>query len=81
MRFLKIALFFLSYIAFSQDLKTPYEKGNGNQSTTYDECISYYKNLDTQFETISMKEMGLTHSGEPLHIVTFSENKNSQYSS
>jgi hypothetical protein len=79
MRFLKIALFFLSYIAFSQDLKTPYEKGNGNQSTTYDECIAYYKNLDAQFETISMREMGLTDSGEPLHIVTFSENKNFDY--
>ncbi len=73
---------FLSAISFAQvktDLKTPYEKGNGNQSTTYDECISYYKNLDTQFETISMKEMGLTDSGEPLHIVTFSENKNLDY--
>lgn len=72
----------LSAISFAQvktDLKTPYEKGNGNQSTTYDECISYYKNLDTQFETISMKEMGLTDSGEPLHIVTFSENKNFDY--
>lgn len=79
MRFLKIALFFLSYIGFSQDLKTPYEKGNGNQSTTYDECIAYYKNLDAQFETILMKEMGLTDSGEPLHIVTFSENKNFDY--
>lgn len=79
MRFLKIALFFLSYIAFSQDLKTPYEKGNGNQSTTYEECIAYYTTLDNAFETISMKEMGLTDSGEPLHIVTFSENKNFDY--
>lgn len=76
----KTLLFLLiSSLTFSQDLKTPYEKGNGNQSTTYDECISYYKNLDTQFETISMKEMGLTDSGEPLHIVTFSENKNFDY--
>ena len=73
---------FLSAISFAQvktDLKTPYEKGNSNQSTTYDECIAYYKNLDTQFETISMKEMGLTDSGEPLHIITFSENKNFDY--
>lgn len=73
---------FLSVISFAQvktDLKTPYEKGNGNQSTTYDDCIAYYKNLEAQFETISMKEMGLTDSGEPLHIVTFSENKNFDY--
>jgi hypothetical protein len=80
MRFLKIALFLYSFLAFSQNnLKTPYEKGNGNQSTTYEECIAYYTTLDNAFETISMKEMGLTDSGEPLHIVTFSENKNFDY--
>ncbi|WP_430400886.1 M14 family zinc carboxypeptidase [Flavobacterium sp.] len=72
-------LLLISSLTFSQDLKTPYEKGNSNQSTTYDECIAYYKNLDAQFETISMKEMGLTDSGEPLHIITFSENKNFDY--
>lgn len=79
---MKYLFLFLSAISFAQvktDLKTPYEKGNGNQSTTYDECIAYYKNLDAHFETISMKEMGLTDSGEPLHIVTFSENKNFDY--
>lgn len=72
-------LLLISSLTFSQDLKTPYEEGNGNQSTTYDECIAYYKNLDAQFETISIKEMSLTDSGEPLHIVTFSENKNFDY--
>lgn len=70
------SLLLISISTFSQNIKTPYEKGNGNQSTTYEECISYYKNLDSQFETIKMQEMGLTDSGEPLHIVTFSENKN-----
>ncbi|MFD2892688.1 hypothetical protein ACFS5J_11770 [Flavobacterium chuncheonense] len=71
-----IPLFLISIISFSQNLKTPYEKGNGNQSTTYTECIAFYKNLDSQFESIKMQEMGVTDSGEPLHIVTFSENKN-----
>lgn len=70
------SLLLISITTFSQNLKTPYEKGNSNQSTTYEECISYYKNLDSQFATIKMQEMGVTDSGEPLHIVTFSENKN-----
>ena len=35
----------------------------------------YYKNLDTDFQTIKMEQMGLTDSGEPLHIVTFSVDK------
>ena len=54
---------------------TPYEKGNGNQTATYWETIAYFKMLDDNFETISMQEMGLTDSGEPLHIVTFYPDK------
>ncbi|NHN24310.1 M14 family metallopeptidase [Flavobacterium jejuense] len=77
----KLLFFFLtSTLIVAQDLKTPFEKGNGNQSTTYEECIEYYKMLANQFQTIQMDAMGLTDSGEPLHIVTFSENKNFDYS-
>jgi hypothetical protein len=54
---------------------TPFEKGNKNQSTTYEECVSFYQLLDTNSDKIEMKTMGLTDSGKPLHIVVFSENK------
>lgn len=54
---------------------TPYEKRNGNQTATYEETIAYFQLLDKNFETISMQEMGLTDSGEPLHIVTFNPDK------
>lgn len=54
---------------------TVYEKGNGNQTATYQETIAYFKTLDQNFETISMKEMGLTDSGEPLHMVIFNPDK------
>lgn len=57
------------------DLLTVYEKGNGNQTATYQETIAYFKTLDQNFETISVKEMGLTDSGEPLHMVTFNPDK------
>lgn len=57
------------------DFLTPYEKGNGNQTATYEETIAYFQLLDESFETITMQEMGLTDSGEPLHIVTFNPNK------
>jgi len=79
---MKYFFLFLSALCFAQnktELKTPFEKGNGNQSTTYQECIAYYTTLDTAFETIKMQEMGLTDSGEPLHIITFSENKSFDY--
>ncbi|HEU4497467.1 MAG TPA: M14 family metallopeptidase [Flavobacterium sp.] len=55
---------------------TAYEKGNGSQTATYEETIAYFQLLDQNFETIAMQEMGLTDSGEPLHIVTFNADKN-----
>lgn len=79
MRFIKYILLFISIGLFGQNstqFQTPFEKGNGNQSTTYAECISFYQNLATTFPTIQIIEKGLTDSGKPLHIVVFSENKN-----
>jgi hypothetical protein len=55
---------------------TFFEKGNGNQSATYQEVISFYTRLDKDFQSIKMEQMGLTDSGEPLHIVTFSPDHN-----
>nr|WP_121924400.1 M14 family metallopeptidase [Flavobacterium weaverense] len=54
---------------------TFFEKGNGNQSGSYQETIAYYKLLAKDFPTIEMQEMGLTDSGEPLHIVIFNPEK------
>jgi hypothetical protein len=73
-------LFFFLCIPFivnaQKKLLTPFEKGNGNQSTTYTECISFYKELASLSDKILIKEMGLTDSGKPLHIVVFSDDKN-----
>ena len=55
---------------------TPYEKGNGNQTATYQEVIAYFKLLDTDFESIQMLPMGATDCGEPLHIVIYNPDKN-----
>ncbi|TPD73511.1 M14 family metallopeptidase [Flavobacterium microcysteis] len=73
-----LSLFLLSIMANAQntDFLTPYEKGNRNQTATYEETIAYFQLLDKNFETISMQEMGLTDSGEPLHMVTYNNDKN-----
>ncbi|MDK2771449.1 MAG: hypothetical protein KYX68_04365 [Flavobacterium sp.] len=81
MRNLSILFVFCVQFITAQNLKTPFELGNGNQSTTYAECISFYEKLDHQFETILMQKMGLTDSGEPLHIISFSSDKNFDYNS
>lgn len=67
-------LFPLTLMAQQKHL-TPYEKGNGNQTATYEETIAYYESLDKNFASIAMQTMGLTDSGEPLHIVTYNPDK------
>lgn len=76
MRYIITLLLLSSLFSYSQEkYLTPFEKGNGNQSTTYEECIAYYQKLDSAFETVYLKEMGKTDSGEPLHIVIFNPDK------
>lgn len=53
----------------AQKLATPYEKGNGNQSTTYEACIDWYQQLDRAHKTVRMDSVGLTDIGRPLHLV------------
>lgn len=70
---LYILLFTITITAQNKkQYKTYFETGNGNQSASYQEAISYFKTLDKDFSTIKMEEMGLTDSGYPLHIVTYS---------
>jgi hypothetical protein len=78
MRFFTIPLLLLTVSLFAQKTNkydTFFEKGNGNQSATYQETIAYYKLLANDFPTIKMQEMGLTDSGEWLHVVTFNPEK------
>lgn len=78
MRFSNLLLLLLTTTVFAQkDLSYPtvFEQGNGNQSATYQETIAYYELLAQNFPTIQIKKMGLTDSGQPLHIVTFNPEK------
>ncbi|GAK93834.1 Gll2474 protein [Nonlabens ulvanivorans] len=56
-----------------KDWQTPFEKGNGNQTATYNEVISFYENLAKSYSTINLEEIGITDSGSPLHLVSFSK--------
>ena len=76
MRYTLLFLFASLLVNAQINLSTPFEKGNKNQSTTYEDCISFYQLLDANSDKIEMRIMGLTDSGKPLHIVVFSENKN-----
>ncbi len=70
-------IFLLVTLHFSsQKSLTPFEKGNGNQTVTYQECIKFYEELDKIYPSILIKQMGLTDSGKPLHLILFSSTNN-----
>jgi hypothetical protein len=51
------------------DLLTPFEKGNGNQTTTWEQCIAFYVDLAQRFPAIlHFAQIGLSDAGVPLHI-------------
>lgn len=54
------------------DYLTPFEIGNGNQTTTYEDCIAFYQKLATDFSNVSIEEVGLTDAGLPLHLIHYS---------
>jgi len=57
------------------DFTTQFETSKGTETPTYDEVISYYKKLAETYPTIVMYKMGMTDSGEPLHLVVFNPNR------
>ncbi|MFD2784468.1 M14 family metallopeptidase [Hymenobacter rubripertinctus] len=54
------------------DWRTPFELGNGNQTTTHAACIGYYQRLAAAYPEIELREAGSTDSGRPLHAVVVS---------
>lgn len=56
-------------------LLTPYEISQGRQTATYPQIISYYQQLDRQFEQAKLLEIGRTDVGKPLHVLFLSADK------
>ncbi|HLV14692.1 MAG TPA: M14 family metallopeptidase [Xanthomarina sp.] len=76
----KTIAFSLIYLSFNlllsqtpQKFLTNFEKSGGTETETYAEVINFFKNLSATYPEISMKEMGVTDSGEPLHIAIFNK--------
>ncbi len=66
-------LFFATQNSFAQ--QTVFEKSKSTESASYFEIINFYKKLDTQNDIVSVKEMGETDAGYPLHLVLVSSDK------
>jgi len=50
---------------------THFEKSGGVETPVYGEVISFYRELSSTYQEISLFEMGQTDSGNPLHIIVF----------
>ncbi|WP_422567896.1 M14 family zinc carboxypeptidase [Janthinobacterium agaricidamnosum] len=49
-------------------MRTPYELGNKNQTTTWLACIQFYKELASRFpQILHFEQIGLSDSGVPIH--------------
>ncbi len=65
-----LCYFFVSIAkTFSQNAPVKYLT---NQTVTYDECISFYKQLDENFTNAKLITGGLTDIGKPLHLFVIS---------
>ena len=76
-------LLFFEVIGFSQkvnqqsskaNLSIPFDKNN-NQTATYSEIVTFYKNLDKASDLVKVTETGMTDSGHPLQVVVFAKDK------
>ncbi|TDB64215.1 M14 family metallopeptidase [Arundinibacter roseus] len=71
---LTFLIFCLATFARAQ-YETRFEKSGGTQTPTYEEGIAYYERLAADFSQIQMQTKGLTDSGNPLHVVLYSRNR------
>ncbi|QMW05714.1 M14 family metallopeptidase [Spirosoma foliorum] len=53
---------------------TPYER-NTNQTATYAQIISWYQQLDKQYDQAKLIEVGKTDIGKPLHVFLLAADK------
>src|SRR3954464_13634662 len=65
-------LIFFTGAATAQSLPTVFEQSGGKKTPTYGEIIAWWKKMDAASPYVSMKEMGPTDAGFPLHLILVS---------
>lgn len=59
--------------AFSQE--TIFERSLGRKTPTYEEGMDWFRQLDKRFPEMEIRKMGPTDSGEPLHLIVVSNDR------
>ena len=71
-----LSILFILISAFAQSqMLTPYEKGNGNQTTTFEEMRKFYQDLSKQYPSINYVTKGEDDNGAPIDVVIFNPTK------
>jgi hypothetical protein len=79
---LLLILIIIPLFSIGQQLpETRFEKSKGKETETYQEIIEWWKKADAASSYVSMKEMGPTDAGYPLHLVLVSSDKDFNISS
>jgi Zinc carboxypeptidase len=56
----------------THDWATPYERGNGNQTATWEACIAFYERLAAAYPNrLGFGTIGVTDGGAPMHAGVF----------
>ncbi|WP_081209497.1 M14 family metallopeptidase [Salegentibacter sediminis] len=58
------------------DFLTKFEKSEGKETGPYAEVIEFYQELADASPNVSLEKIGITDSGEPLHLAIYSQNEN-----
>ncbi|QCK16983.1 M14 family zinc carboxypeptidase [Mangrovivirga cuniculi] len=71
---LLLIVFTFSFNFASGQNSTVFEQSGGTKTASYEEGIEFYRNLAQKHTSIQMDSVGITDSGKPLHLVTYSQN-------
>ena len=78
---LTLCLFLLTMTVDAQNFTTIFEKTKGNETATYAQVMDFYRQLVKVTPTLRLQRLGLTDSGERLHLVIYSFEKDFDFAS
>jgi hypothetical protein len=74
LRIIITAFFTLVYLSSkAQNFQTPFEKSQSVETTTYEACIDFYKNLAEYNPKLVIKTLGTTDPNNPLYVVIYNQ--------
>jgi hypothetical protein len=71
-----LILFSIVHAPLSIAQTTRFERSKGTETPVYKEGMQWWKALDQKYPEVSIKTMGSTDAGIPLHLVIISKDKN-----